>query len=249
MRPASDGDPSTSWLRSALAAGVTAGTAGALVLALGFYVQFPDVLAEHLWLPWSTAIVVFGVLSGATLGAAICGGMVAAQRLAARGAPGWLANDLVGAGVGAGVGGLLPSAVGVVGYGSLTLPYAGTGLLSMSVFTTFLLLAGLCSLPASTGQASRGSPRRAAACALLAAGLVVIPFGLTIAGIIAAALPLPVIRQLIRALGGAHATDSLLLLSLFAALLSLLLGAFVGPFIALSRRLTGILQAASMRLG
>ena len=235
--------PRSNWIPSALLAGVSAGAAGSLVIALGYYLRYPTLFEPELWLPWSAAIIAFGLVSGGLLALSICGGIVRARRRAARGETGWRASDILGASIGAVVGGVFPSVVGVVGYGSMSLPYAGTDVASMAVFVCFMLLAGLGSLPSSLGERDAGPRGPALAASALAACLVVIPFGLTIAGLVTSELPLPVIRDIVDALGGAGTRQTAFGLGAFALVMTAALGVFVGSFIALTARLATLLRA------
>ncbi len=232
----------SSWARSAARSGLLAGAAGSSVLAGGYYLKYAAILPRFEWLPWSLSILGFGLLSGLFISLAICGGVVLTRRRAAAGAPGIRGNDIVGASVGAVLGGLFPCLIGVVGYGSLSLPYAGTDLASATVFVTAMLLAGLCSLPEATERDYDGPRGRALALGFLAAALVVIPFGLTIAGIFTAELTLPVIREILYTIGGAAVDQSQLVLGLFAAALSVAIGALFGSIIGATTRLAALLR-------
>ncbi len=234
--------PGPSWARGAAGSGVIAGVVGSSVLAGGYYLKYAAALPRFEWLPWSLSIVSFGLLSGLFIAVSICGGIVLARRRAALGVSGVRSNDIFGAAVGAVVGGLFPCLIGVVGYGSLTLPYAGTDLASATVFVTAMLLGGLCSLPAATERDYDGPRWRALALGFLAAALVVIPFGLTIAGAFTAELTLPVIREILYTIGGASVDHSHVVLGLFAGALSVLLGALFGSIIGVTTRLAALLR-------
>ena len=140
---------------------------------------------------------------------------------------------------------MFPFLVGVVGYGSINLPYAGTGLAAASSFVTLMLLATLCSLPSCNEQEFAGTTRRALACSALASFLIVIPFGLTIAGIISTELPLPVIRRMLYSLSPSGPAEMLMALGLFAAGSSAVLGAFGGLVVGCATRLATLLRRVS----
>jgi len=226
--------PPLVWARAALAAGLAAGALGSLAIALGYYARFPDRPPLGTWSLSAASVAVAGPLSGAALGLSICGGIVLARRRGGR-------ARLLGAAGGGAVGAILPSLIGVVGYGSLSAPYAGTDLAAFGVLVAAVLLGALLSLPAATGRVSELSRGATLACSALGSALVILPFGLAVAGIVAAVLPLATIRELLRLLGGAS-FDAPLVLGALALGLAAVFGALVGAFIGLTSDLAALLR-------
>lgn len=225
-----------SWTPVALRGGVVAGLLGSTALALGYFLAHPDVPALHSWAVTVTAILVSGALSGASLGLAVCGGMALARR---RG--GGAVQEVLGAAAGGVVGSLLPSAIGVLGFGSLSTPYIGTDVAAVGVILAALLLGTLLSLPAATGRASELSRGRALGCSALASVLVIVPFGVTLAGIVVSELPFPVIREILRVLRGADANYTFAAVALTLGL-AVVFGAIFGAFIGLAGNLAALLR-------
>lgn len=226
----------SSWIPVALRGGVVAGLLGSTALALGYFLAHPDVPALHSWPVTVTAILLSGALSGASLALAVCGGMEVARR---RG--GGAMQEVFGAAGGGVVGGLLPSAIGVLGFGSLSSPYIGTDVAAVGVLVAALLLGTLLSLPAATGRASEISRGAALGCSALASVLVIVPFGVTLAGIVASELPFPVIRQILRVLRGAGADYTFAAVALTIGL-AVVFGAIFGAFIGIAGNLAALLR-------
>lgn len=134
MSPAVPVAPPLPWVRAALCAGLIAGVLGSAALALGYALVNPEVPPFHSWPASVAAILLSGMVSGATLGVTISGGMVVARR---RG--GGTVREVFGAAGGAVVGGLVPSAIGVLGFGSLSTPYIGTDLAAVGVLVAALI--------------------------------------------------------------------------------------------------------------
>jgi hypothetical protein len=237
MSAAQSASPPLPWFAVALRAGLVAGLLGSAALALGYSLMHPDVPPFHSWPVSVASILLSGALSGASLGLAICGGMVVARRRGGR-----AVHEVFGAAGGAVVGGLLPSAIGVLGFGSLSTPYIGTDLAAAGVLVAALILGTLLSLPAATGRVSTVSRGATLACSALASALVIIPFGLTIAGLTAAELPLPVIRKLLRLFHAASGGDFSLVLGAFSAALAVVFGAIVGAAIGIASNLAALLR-------
>lgn len=225
-----------SWIPLALRSGVLAGLLGSTALALGYFLAHPDIPALHSWPVTVSAILLSGALSGASLGLAVCGSMAFARR---RG--GGTVSEVLGAAGGGVAGSLLPSAIGVLGFGSLSTPYIGTDVAAAGVLVAAFLLGTLLSLPAATGRDSQVSPRAAFGCSALASVLVIVPFGVTIAGIVASELPFPVIRQILRVLRGADADYTFAAVALTLGL-AVVFGAIFGAFIGLAGNLAAQLR-------
>lgn len=228
--------PPLPWVRVALRAGVVAGLLGSAALALGYVSAFPDVPPLGSWSLSVAAILLAGSLSGASLGLAISGGMAVGRRRSGR-----AVHEVMGAIVGGAVGSILPSAIGVLGFGSLSCPYIGTDIAALGVLVAAVILGTLLSSPRATGRAREVSIGASTLCSALASVLVIIPFGATIAGIVAAALPLATIRQILRILGGAL-DDSALALGAVALALALVFGAITGAFVGLAGSLAALLR-------
>jgi hypothetical protein len=228
--------PPSPWAPVALRAGLVAGILGSACRALGYYLANPNVPSFHSWPVSVAAILLGGALSGASLGLTICGGIVLARRRGGRAVH--VALAAAGGGV---VGSLVPSGIGVLGFGSLSTPYIGTDIAAIGVLVAGLLLGTLLSLPAATGRAAGVSRRAAFVCSLLASVLVIIPFGATIAGIVVAVLPFAVIRQIFDALHAAI-TNSSLILAVLSVGAAVIFGALFGAFIGLASNLAALLR-------
>lgn len=228
--------PSTSWSRVALRAGLVAGLLGSATLVLGYVSAFPKVPPLHSWPVSVAAILLSGALSGVSLALAIGGGMVIARRRGGR-----VVHEVLAAAGGGAVGSLLPSGIGVLGFGTLPSPYIGTDVAAAGVIVAALSLGALLSLPAATGRASAVSRGATLVCSALASALVIIPFGGTIAGIVAAALTVPVLRQILRVLHGV-CDDSTIVLGVFSVGLAVIFGALVGASIGLVGNLAALLR-------
>jgi len=224
------------WAPVALRAGLVAGALGSACLALGYAMANPQVPPFHSWPVSVAAILLGGALSGASLGLAICGGMVVARRRGGR-----AAHEAFGAAAGGVVGSLVPSGIGVLGFGSLSTPYIGTDIAAIGVLVAGLLLGALLSLPAATGRAPDASRRAALVCSALASALVIVPSGLTISGIVVAVLPFPVIRQIFDFLHDAVA-DSSMTLAMISVGAAVVFGALFGAFIGLATTLAALLR-------
>lgn len=226
----------SSWIPAALRGGVVAGLLGSSALVLGYFLAHPDVPAMHSWPVTVTTILLSGALSGASLGLAVCGGVAAVRRRS-----GGAIAEVFGAAGGGVVGSLLPSAIGVLGFGSLPTPYIGTDVAAVGVLVAALLLGTLLSLPTAAGRAPEVSRGAALGCSALASVLVIVPFGATLAGIVASELPFPVIRQILRVLGGAGADDTFAAIALTIGL-AVVFGAIFGAFIGLAGNLAALLR-------
>ncbi len=205
---------------------------------MGYYLKFPgDPPLCGTWLVSLPTIVLAGTISGLSIGVSIAGGIVLSRRKwGTRTAP------IIGASLGAVVGGILPSAIGVLGFGSLNEPYAGTGLAATTVFIAALLLGTLLSLPGATGQTTPISGRASLGCSALASILVVVPFGLTVSGIVTTALPMEGIWHLQSLIEQTLGGGVLFVQSVLALGLTLLAGIVVGTFIGLTAELATILR-------
>jgi hypothetical protein len=223
------------WIPSALRGGVIAGLIGSTALVLGYFLAHPDEPALHSWPVTVTTILLSGALSGASLGLAIGGGMAVARRR------GGAMPEVFGAAGGGVAGSLLPSSIGVLGFGSLSTPYIGTHVAVVGVLVAALLLGTLLSLPAAMGRASGVSRAAALGCSALASVLVIVPFGVTLAGIVASELSFPVIRQLLRVLRGADADYTFAAIALTGGL-AVVFGAVVGAFVGLAGTLAALLR-------
>lgn len=219
-----------------MCAGLVAGVLGSAALALGYYLEYPVRPPIHSWPVSITSILLAGALSGITLGLGICGGMVVAGRRGGR-----AVLEVFGAAAGGVVGSLLPSGFGVLGFGSLSKPYIGTGIAAFGVLVAALLLGTLLSLPAATGRVRAVSCGATLTCSLLASALVIIPFGVTIAGIVATAMPLPVIRQILTVFCDVS-DDPAIALGALTLGLAVVFGALVGAFIGLASNLAALLR-------
>jgi hypothetical protein len=226
----------SSWIPVAVRGGVVAGLLGGAALALGYFLAHPDVPALHSWPVTVTAILGAGALSGVSLALSVCGGLAIARR---RG--GGTMQEVLWAAGGGVVGSLLPGAIGVLGFGSLSTPYIGTDVAAVGVLVAALLLGTLLSLPAATNRAFAGSRGAALGCSALASILVIVPFGVTLAGIVASELPFPVIRQILRFLRGADADYVFAAVALTIGL-AVVFGAIVGAFIGLAGNLAALLR-------
>lgn len=218
-------------------AGVAAGFVAALVIGGGYFLRFP---ASPLgsWTVFAVSALGVGVLSGGCLGAGVAAGHMMFART-----HGGVARQCVGAGLGAFAGGLVPSLLGVVGYGSLSAPYAGTDLAAMGVLSACFVFSVLFSLPVCRGQTSALGLSKQVLCATGAAALVIIPFGVTAASMATAALPLDVLRQMLAVIGGSNA-DSLVVLCSLSAAIALVFGMLVGTFVGLTHELARLLRSA-----
>lgn len=224
------------WASVAARAGLVAGALGSACLALGYYLANPHIPSFHSWPVSIAAIVLGGALSGVSLGLAICGAIVVARRRGGR-----AVHEALAAAGGGVLGSLVPSAIGVLGFGSLSTPYIGTDIAAIGVLVAGLLLGALLSLPAATGRPLEVSRRAALVCSLLAGVLVIIPFGATIAGIVVAVLPFAVIRDIFDGLRGAIA-DSSMVLALLSLAAAVIFGALFGAFIGLAGNLAALLR-------
>lgn len=229
--------PSPRWLGASLRAGALAGVLGTLTLALGYYARFPGCppLADS-WSISLATIMTAGTVSGTSLGLGIGGGMIAARRRSQRWGP--LA---AGAAAGAILSGTVPSAIGTIGFGSLPSSYIGTDIAAAGVLVAIIVLGAMLSRPSTTGRESTIPAAPTLLCSALAATMVIVPFGLTIASIVAAVLPLDVIRELLYFVGGPH-DESVPVLGIFSLLLAGVFGTLAGVFVALTDELAGILR-------
>ncbi|MCB9704116.1 MAG: hypothetical protein H6711_19665 [Myxococcales bacterium] len=222
------------WARAALGGGLVAGALGTLTIALGYYARFPKAPPIGTWGESAATIALVGLLSGAALGLGIGGGVVVGRRRGGRGVA-----EVVGGALGGALSGILPSLIGVLGFGSLAAPYAGTDLAAIGVLVAAIVLGALLSTPAASDQESPLPRPSTLAASLLASALVIIPFGLTIAGLVGVALPLEVIRGLLDVFGeDSRSAFALGALSVgLAAVFGALVGAFVGLSVGLARLL------------
>ena len=228
--------PQRPWIGASLVAGIVAGGIASLILALGYYSRFPCEPPLGSWSMSAASVALVGPISGAALGLSISGGMVLARRRGGR-----ALHELLFAAAGGVIGGLVPCLIGVVGYGSLSAPYIGTDLAALGVLVATTLLGASLSLPAATGRVSEVSPSATLVCSALASTLVIMPFGLVVAGLVAAALPLAALREILYFLGGA-CHDAPLVLAALSLGIAAIFGALVGTFIGLSCDLASLLR-------
>lgn len=226
----------SSWTTVAARGGVVAGLLSSAVLVLGYYLAHPHVPALHSWPVTTAAILLSGAVSGAWIGISVCGGMALARR---RGAG--VAGEVLGAAGGGVVGALVPSAIGVLGFGSLSTPYIGTDLAALGVLIAALLLGTLLTQPIATSRGSRAPRGIALGCSALASVMVIVPFGATLGGIVASELPFPVIRQILHVLRGADGDYAFAAIALTLGI-AVVFGAIFGAFIGLTGNLAGLMR-------
>ena len=115
------------------------------------------------------------------------------------------------------------------------------GIAAAGVLVAIIVLGAMLSRPSTTGRESTIPAAPTLLCSALAATMVIVPFGLTIASIVAAVLPLDVIRELLYFVGGPH-DESVPVLGIFSLLLAGVFGTLAGVFVALTDELAGILR-------
>jgi hypothetical protein len=184
---------------------------------------------------WAGSIALMAPTCAAVWGLVCCGGLAIGRQ---HGRP------LLGAAIGGAVGGLLPSLVATVGYGSLHAPYAGTGPIVFSVLLGIYLFASLGSLPAATGARSDLSRGRTLLASALASLAVAMPFGLMVATLATHVFPEPVVRGVVATLGESGCDDSIPVLAAMGVLVSGTMGAALGLYLGLTTRLATIIRRA-----
>ena len=233
------------WPVAAMLGGLAAAAIGSLLLALAYYARFPDIGPDWSWGLWAASIAIIGPLTGAMWGLGVCGGIVSADRLAARGWSKRVANPLVGGALGGVVGGVIPSVIGIVGYGSLHAPYAGTTSIAFSVLVAIILFATFGSMPRSVADEQLIPAKKAFAASLLASVLVVVPFGMVVAGTVATLMPEDVVRDIVAWIGESRVDSRPWVLGTIgvgvAAVFGPLVGSFVGATTVVARILRGAL--------
>jgi hypothetical protein len=226
------------WPAVAALAGAAAGSIAALSLACSYYLRFPDVGGGWSWSLWVTSIAIMAPVSAAVWGVAACGGLAIGR---GRGRP------LLGAILGGAIGGLFPSLVATVGYGSLHAPYAGTGPIAFSVLLGIYLFASLGSLPAASGERSALPRAKTLFASALASLAVAMPFGLAVATLVAHVFPEPVVRAVVATLGESGCDDSPTVLAMMGVLVAGTAGAALGAYLGLTARLAEIVRGIMPR--
>jgi len=219
---------------------LTGAAAGA---AFGLFSGLAYVAANaHASLPWhllAPAFAVYAVVSGAMLGGSIAGGIslldaIAGRRIASAPIPAAM--------LGGALGSLLPGAVGVGGFGSLSFPFmGGPAIFAMPVVAGALVASAL----AVQDRGEGGREPRVFACVLTALGLAFVLAGLValVALRIGDAALLDSGRDLSRALSArptvhGDSQSGLAYLGLLGgAALGAVLGLYVGSVVATSRAL------------
>jgi hypothetical protein len=221
------------WSAAAAFAGAVSGSLAAALLAASYYLRFACMGPEWSWSTWMISIAILAPVSGAAFGVLACGGVVLGRR---KGRP------LLGAMIGGALGGIIPSLVGTVGYGSLHAPYAGTGPILLSVLCGLLCFTLLASLPASTNADRTTTRSRSVLASTLAALLVTVPFGLVAATGLTTLFPEDVVRGIVNWIGNSPTDSSPCVLAALGLGIAVFLGAGLGLFTGLTAQLAGILR-------
>jgi hypothetical protein len=178
-----DGSASICSLKRATWWGALTALPSGAAIAGSYYVQQVDnvrVQEDWSWLAWTVVIAVVTPIIGAFWAAGSAWGIRLAARRFARGKRVMVSAPLGGF-LGGSIGGIIPMAICVGGFGSLNAPYVGTANVAFGLLAGFSLFA--------TGFAIRWDTERAAPAwraRALATLLVIVPFGLAVMSAITA---------------------------------------------------------------
>jgi hypothetical protein len=122
-------------------------------------------------------------------------------------------------------------------------------MIASSVLVTVILFAAFGSMPGAIGQPRSGSALRTFAASLIAAILVVVPFGTAIAGMVGALMPEEVVRDIVAWIGESRGDSRPFVLATIgvgvAAVFGPLVGSFVGSTAVVARIMRSVLPARS----